>query len=297
VKRVAAFVVLVSCARPIDVVATAAPVDAGPETSAQDAPSTLPEAGTDSPPPPGPTPHPACPPGATVLVLGPNNDLSLFEPETDSFKDLGPIDCTAALITGKQPRSLAADNDGTAYVLFETGELAIVPPGAPNACKAWGKAVAPPQVDVGLALFGAKSLLYLGEDDFLYREPNDPSSQWESVGQLAGGDHVRALIGTADSRLYAVLSPSTKTAYRVAKMDPESGKVGVTSLVPASDVAPDPGAPAGFALWGDELLIFTEKALARYTLSTLEVHAPKILSEITGPVMAAASPPCASTLD
>src|SRR5262249_1733114 len=159
-------VLVASCSRPVDVVATALPFDAGPDT-AQDSPSTLPEAGPDSHPPP-PTPHPSCPPGPNVVVLGPNNDLSLFDPETDSFKDLGPIDATAAGIAGKQPRPLAVDDSGMAYVLFETAEIAVVPMGAPNGCKPWGKAVATPSTDVGLALFSAKPLLYLGEDDFLY---------------------------------------------------------------------------------------------------------------------------------
>jgi hypothetical protein len=124
-----------------------------------------------------------------------------------------------------------------------------------------------------------------------------PIANWDAVGKLGTGDSIRALLGTADGRLYGVLAPPAAMAYRVAHIAPERGTLGGTFTIPTSAYAPDPAGPAGFALWGDSLLVFTEKAVARYVLSIAEVSPPKILSSLTAPVVAAGSPACASTLD
>ena len=107
-------------------------------------------------------------------------------------------------------------------------------------------------------------------------------------------DHVRALLGTGDGRLFGVLEPSAKTAYRVATIDPLKGVLGATVDVP-TPFGIDPESEGAFALWGGSLLVFMEKGLARYDFATSVFHPPELVP-FPALIAAAAAPPCASTL-
>ena len=85
-----------------------------------------------------------------------------------------------------------------------------------------------------------------------------------------------SLLGTGDGRMFAVIAPATKSEYRVTSIDPNAATTGATILVPTA-FGLDPESPAGFALWGSSLLVFTTKALTRYDFATGTVSSPEIV--------------------
>jgi hypothetical protein len=169
--------------------------------------------------------------------------------------------------------------------------------GPSGACDLSLKAAGPITVanGAGFALTRSGSpLFYLGEDSGLY-ESDGSTAPWTVLATLAASDHFRALIGTGDGRLFGVIAPRVKDAYRVSSIDPVKGALGGTVLVPAAAGA-DADGPAGFALWGDVLFVFTEKTLAQYNFATGIQTAPLNLPDLAASIIAAASPPCASSL-
>ena len=296
------------CSRPIDYVATPddaalALVDAGGarETGAPDgspnSPSdaAVPEASADSAV--NPIPRFACSNGAQVMLLTAANELLSFDPATDKTASLGTLPCTGAI--GNAPGvALAVDDDGLVFVLANTGDLALLDLSAAT-CDSWTTSAAPltPGNGAGLTITNsADPQVFLGVDDGLFYTSDVPMFDvWTGAGNLASAtDFTRALLGTGDGRLFGVIAPGTATAYRVTSLDPNSGAAGATVLVP-STAGSDPAGPAGFALWADTLLVFTQRSLRRYDFASGVVTAPEILN-LSAAVVAASSPPCASTL-
>jgi hypothetical protein len=280
-----------ACARPVDLVATASdaahddappPNDAGKDLA-------VPEIGD-----PNPVPHPACAPGTRIVALGESNMLYAFDPGTNDVTELGAVSCPEL----GDPKLLAVAVDDQQFMYFAGADAQIVmlPSGATKGCKQFGKLpTGPPTGSVAFTVWNElKPLMYLGLDQVLFRSSPDPPPYWQVVGKLAS-DPIVALVGTGYTRLYAVLPPVTKSDYRIAWLDPETGAPGSAVLVPAGALAPDPSGPAGFALWGDTLLIFTAKQVATYAFSTGDTGARA--AQISVPILGAASPPCASTLD
>lgn len=289
---VASLLVLpVACTRPVDLVAV--PTDGGASTSKDAADTGITHTPTTEA---GPTPTSACPPGTTLLLLTLKGGLLMFDPASDAVKYLGAIDCPT--YAAGVPISLAVGDDARVYVLYDSGTIIQFPAGTVNAtdCKPWGKAPALPtgQNGAGLAISGTKdAAFFLGVDLAIYSASALVDfTVWTQTGKLDPADHVRALLGTGDGRLFGVLGPSATSSYRVTSIDPATGVTGATILVP-SDVGSDQ--PAGFALFSDSLLVFTEKSLTRYNFATGVLSSPEIIGSY-GPIVAAASPPCASTL-
>ena len=275
----------VRCTRPLDVVSIS--TDGGAESGvpASDAGLTSVDA--------GPTPKITCTQEPSITLLGVKNELFYFDPKADIAKSYGVINCPEA---AGNALSLAVDDGGLVYVAFDSGIIILLPPGATTGCKQWGKVPALPTSANGAGFTNANSVspsFYLGVDQAIYKTGSAQFGVWSQIGKLDPSDNVSALMGTGDGRLFAVISPGTKSTYRITSVDPSGGTQGATVLVPSPTGAPD--APAGFALWGPSVLVFTEKALTRYNFATGEVGAPEIFDPI-GPIVAAASPPCASTL-
>ena len=115
---------------------------------------------------------------------------------------------------------------------------------------------------------------------------------WVQTGKIAASDHVSALLGTGDGRLFGVVAPATGGNFRVTSLDPASGATGATVLVP--DVTGSADSPAGFSLYGDTLLMFTNNEVTRYEFATGVLMHPEVITNVDS-VIAAASPPCASS--
>jgi hypothetical protein len=292
-RSLALVLALAACGRPVDLVATAS--DAAPDGPGDRPPLDSGVLEAQSPTPPA-IPRVACPPGTMVIVLGEGNVVYAFDPKNEQLAMLGTVTCPE--LGSRKLRAVAVGDDTLIYFVTDDGLIILVPPGTPpQGCKVWGKAPGPPTANVGFTLLGSggNPLVYYGVDEVLYQMPNGPSN-WQLVGKLDPTDLVEALVGSGDNRLYAVLPPATKTAWRVARLDPIRAAVGGTVLVPTGPLAPDPSGPVGFALWGDTLLVFMQKAVVTYAFSTGDVGAPTLVP-IGTPVLGAASPPCASTVD
>jgi hypothetical protein len=271
------------CTRPLDLVSLS--TDAGTDGAALDAGPTA----VDS----GPTPTITCPRDPSITLLTDKNELYYFDPKADVAKSYGVISCPEA---GGNAVSLAVDDNGLTYVAFDSGLILQMKEGAVTTCAQWGKVPALPTSPngIGFAIDDSKDpSFHIGVDQGVYQTGAAAFGVWSQIGKLDPADHVSALMGTGDGRLFAVVSPGVKLSYRITSIDPAAGTQGATVLVPSSAGAPDN--PAGFALYGASVLVFTEKALTRYDFATGAVGAPEIIDPI-GTIIAAASPPCASTL-
>jgi hypothetical protein len=104
---------------------TDAAFDAGPdvqEADVEDVPEIIDVPPTlDIAPPPEVTPFCSDPSITQIYVVTEDNELLAFQPPTLSFTPVGTINCPAK--AGYTPFSMAVDHLGTAYVVFNDGEL------------------------------------------------------------------------------------------------------------------------------------------------------------------------------
>lgn len=276
-----------ACTRPVDVVASFVDASDASDAGALDAG----EVDAANAPDAGPTPTYACATVAPITVLTGDGRLAQYDPQTSKATVLGTLECADAF--GK-PLALATDDAGMVYVLYDDGVLAQFPPGLASPCKVWGKPPVPLPAGegAGLAASGERTLV-LGAEQRLYAATTDPSAAWTQIGKLDVDDRVRALAGTGDGRLFGVLAPDDGEAYRVTSLAAGASGAGATLLVPAASGST--ANPAGFALYADELLVLSEGSVIRYAFATGTVSAPVLVPELAS-VLAATSPPCASTL-
>jgi hypothetical protein len=286
---------VVACTRPVDLVASATDggVDAATDAPVDGAFVDRPEAAPSQEA--GPTPRVACPKTANVMLITTTGELLSFDPRTDTLASLGPITCLE--VGTLDPVALATSDDGSVFVLDRSAVIIYLPPGTSDACKVWNKAAEPPIPNGGgLAIVGSTDPAFvLGVAPRFYRaSATTPDGLWTSLpGTLDPADHTRALLGTGDGRLFAVVEPSTKGAYRLTSID-EKGASGATFYVP-TPFGIDPTTDGAFALWGAQLLVFTQKGVERFDFATGLVEDPVIVP-FPVPPAAAAAPPCASTL-
>ncbi len=205
--------------------------------------------------------------GATlVYVVGESNVLYSFYPPTAAFTQLGILACPTTLPSPQggpaTPFSMAVDKKGTAFVVFDSGELFQV---STRTAACVSTPYAPNQDGIttfGMGFVGSPS----GTGDTLYVAP-DPMSTLATIDTTSfvlsivapfGPEMVTEaeLSGTGDGRLfafYAATDPNSGMSSAVAQIDPTNATVvanNVLSSLPQGD-------GWAFAFWGGSFYLFT----------------------------------------
>jgi hypothetical protein len=223
--------------------------DAGPD--AEDAGPDVVDAPPDVPPPPI-----ICEDaGITyIYLITVENDLYHFYPPDLSFAKNGTIDCTL----GPTPYSMAVDRAGTAYVLFNNGELFEVStanaacdttdfvPGQDNFSVLFGMGFSSNKDDPGETLFIA------GQEPGRLGIIDPFTMELTTVGAFDKNIGNAELTGTGDARLFAFGVDNPNAVIHLAEIEKETAKV-------LSDETIDFPASIGawaFAFWGGDFYFF-----------------------------------------
>ena len=207
--------------------------------------------------------------GKVIFVVSSENVLLSFDPAKLSFSQIGALSCPAGL--GDTPFSMAVDREGTAFVLYQSGNIFKVST-KDASCKPSG--YQPNQLGwsrFGMAYVsdtagGASETLYvidgtglsgLGNNQGLGKISN--SGQLSSVGQFDKGMAGRTaeVTGLGDGRLFAFFVDSSTSASSVAEIDKSSGAV----LSNEAQALPEINAWA-FAHWGGSFYLFNGDGLS-----------------------------------
>lgn len=211
-------------------------------------------------------------PSATlVYVMTQQRELFSFYPPTNAFRRIGTIGCPGATGAGAAPFSMAVDQQGVAFVVFDDGRLYRVST-LDASCS-----TTPYVVDqqgfhtfgMGFAVDNASGAG--GESLYVVENPGGGNGR-RSLGLgridlqtfdlrfLGGFDRTiqRAeLTGTGDGRLYAFHGdPFNTTRSTISELDKATGRVLAASNVA---VAAEPAAFA-FAFWGGRFYVFTARS-------------------------------------
>lgn len=201
--------------------------------------------------------------GKVIFVVSSENVLLKFDPATLGFSTIGALKCPASF--GDTPFSMAVDRSGTAFVLYQSGNIFKV--STENAgCTASG--YKPSQL--GWARFG---MAYVsdaagGESETLYVIDGtglsgsgankglgkiSQSGQLSAIGQFDQGlaGRTAEVTGLGDGRLFAFFVDSSKNTSSVAEVDKTSGKV----ISNEPQALPEINAWA-FAHWGGSFYLF-----------------------------------------
>jgi hypothetical protein len=208
--------------------------------------------------------------GATQIYLMTGEYiLYSFYPPTLALTPIGMISCPDPM--GTKPFSMAVDREGTAFVVYQDGNLFQVST-ATAACI--GTPYSPDQD--GISTFGmgyvgnlavdAGETLYVSADNFngtgtgptSLGTINTTSFTLSIVGQ-ANLD-LAELTGTGDGRLFAFWPPNGQTpsgsilpGAAVSQLDPATAQVIATTPLPTVSF----GSGWAFAFWGGDFYLFT----------------------------------------
>lgn len=195
-----------------------------------------------------------CPdPSSTyIYVVTEQKELLSFYPPTAAFMSIGTLACPTADSTAT-PYSMAVDRRGTAYVLYNDGELFRVSTRTVR-CTATSFASTPTFSQFGMG-FAADSN---GTTDTLYVAPSAagvlgtigiPAFNTNVVGSLPLQDS--ELTGTGDGRLFAFYSAPASMA--IAQLDRSNANVLSNTNLPSVQH----GVGWAFAFWGGDFYLFT----------------------------------------
>jgi hypothetical protein len=211
-----------------------------------------------------------------VYVVDNTNNFLSFDPRKlgtadDPFTPIGVLNCPAgAPLTGwtapATPFSMSVDRDGTAWVLYTSGEIFNVDL-TTAACSA--SAFTPHQQGGAWELFGmgystdsagadTEKLFISGGPIMPVPQPDsgyiDPSTlQITNTGSISVGENSPELTGTGDAKLYGYFPGTTGNGF-VQEIDKAAGDV-TGSAMQAGAVSGGPAAWA-FAHWGGKFYIF-----------------------------------------
>ena len=259
--------VLAGCGRteptPVDDDEDAAAIDAtiddsfAPEAMV-DADEALPP--IDSPHPPPDVIRDDCPdPSATLIYLiTDRNALLSYYPPTNAFHHIGTVRCLDAP-SGTTPFSMAVDRKGTAYVVYNDGELyrvstktaactktPFVPRGA---FRSFGMAFTADGIGPGETLYLASSVAITNELGTLDLSTFSVHTVAPFVPDLEEAE----LTGTGDGRLFAFHTPIHARTARIAQLDKATATVISENDLPTIEF----GGGWAFAFWGGSFYLFT----------------------------------------
>jgi hypothetical protein len=293
--------------------------DAGPDVV--DAPADAPPDVVDAPPdaPPDVQVVPECADAGIqyVYLITEENELYHFYPPDltsgTALVDIGPISCPAAM--GDTPFSMGVDRKGTAYSVFNSGNLFKFSTGDPSNCQA--TPYVPTTIGNGVT-FGmgfASDLndpgetLYVASDDFTDGGPLTPeflgsidvkSYTLKTIGQFPKVIGNAELTGTGNGRLFGfgVNDVPGNTTFRLLEFDTASA--GLISDIPLQ-------MPTGtqyiygwaFAFWGGDFYFFTSPQqgtsnISRYTPQPGDTTATaELLLQVPNTIVGAGVSTCA----
>ncbi|HEY8038237.1 MAG TPA: hypothetical protein VIF15_00515 [Polyangiaceae bacterium] len=199
-----------------------------------------------------------------VYVIMADSHLAYFDPASDTFNPIAPLDCPAA--PGDSPNSMAVDRQGTAYVSYHDGSLFRVdtrtagcsPTGFVPGQGGWRS------YGMGFTTQGAgpAETLYVAESS--YAQPSRGlatidvrSYAFGFVGAFspALGSAVE-LSGTGDGRLFAFSVDSPGPGSHLVEVDPAGARVLSSTSLPVGS----PSAGFAFAYWGGDFYVFLSGA-------------------------------------
>jgi len=230
--------------------------DAGPPADARlDAPADVVDAAFDAPPP-------VCDDaGVTyIYVVTEQNGLWSYYPPANSFTFIGDISCPAAI--GSTPYSMAVDRGGTAYVLFDDGELFKVST-ADASCSATSFVVGQHGFDTFGMGFSSDTddpgeTLFVAEADFTGPSQGLASIDTQTlalsfIGPFSQPLGRMELTGTGDGRLFGFSLDNPGPGSHLSQFD--KATAAVLSSIPLAVGAVDDG--FAYAFWGGSFYIFT----------------------------------------
>ncbi len=272
--RFAVIIVLLSAACSSDSAQTTSisspasdPADAGGDGN----PSTAGGAMTPADMPPGtPSRDDDCSDAAKlVYVVDADAELSSFRPDTGVFTSIGKLDCpTMGGLPvpspiplpglGGTPFSMSVDRDGTAWVLYDTGDLFRVDT-KDASCTATTRVAG----EAGFQIFGmgfasdtanssAETLYIVNNGDGSFGSLDTKTGAAKMLGTVGGAAE---LTGTGAGELWGFL-PDTRPP-RIDLMDKKSGRAMRTISLAAIEGAPEAWA---FAFWGGDFWLFLKRA-------------------------------------
>jgi hypothetical protein len=196
-----------------------------------------------------------------VYVVSETYELLSFYPPDATFTLIGKLTCPATPSTAT-PFSMAVDRKGTAYVVYNNGQLFKVST-ADASCKATsfvsGQMGFTTTFGMGFATIGAGP----AEQLFVAADPTGGATlatidtttfALSTIGMVTPPAYLPELTGTGDGRLYGFYAPdSTSMTMAVGEFDKSNGNIlGADAL---SSV--DRGTAWAFAFWGGDFWLFT----------------------------------------
>ncbi len=210
----------------------------------------------------------------SVYVVTSADELLEFDPPSGAFNDLGPLECPT-MQSGSGAFSMAVAHDGTAYVVYDDGEL-FTADIASAACTATTSPIDTssftPTFGMGFSTDpdGLGETLYLSGDSTpgLLGTLDTTSFVVAPVGPFSSNIGEAELTGTGDGRLFAFGVGAEPNGADLAELDKTSAAI-------LSDiVVPTPAAPVAwaFAFWGGDFYFFT--SVDRVTTVVGRFHPP-----------------------
>lgn len=196
-----------------------------------------------------------------IYVVTSENELLRFDPPSASFATIGTLDCPAS--NGATPFSMAVDRKGTAYVVFQDGEIFEVSTKT-AACKAtsfspkqrgfntFGMGFSADESSGGETLFVAESNFRpapsagLGSIDTTSFELTFIDTFTPPLGNLV------ELTGTGDGRLYGIFINTDANSSNIGRIDKRDATVTDLLEVPLGASTHS----LAFSFWGGDFYVF-----------------------------------------
>ncbi len=260
--------------------------DAGPDVfDAADAFDAPPDA-----PPDAPVVNDCADAGITfIYVITAQNTLYSFYPPSGAFTFIGTIACPTTT-PNDAPFSMAVDRTGTAYVVFQSGDLFQVST-ADASCSP--TPYTPTTIGLGTTFgmgYSADTTdpgetLFVASDDPPGITPTEPeflgtldttSFQLSTVGQFPHVIGSAELTGTGDGRLFGfgVLNDNTggPPTLRLLELDKTAPQTLLSETVLSFPAAPRSLTDWAFSFWGGSFYFFT--AVDQNGPSTVSIYTP-----------------------
>jgi hypothetical protein len=211
---------------------------------------------------------PECEPGALLVYLvSSSNNLYSYKPSTGQLVLKGALDCDPS--QNSNPFSMSVDRFGTAYVLYNDGNLYRVKVGDAS-CE--GTDFEPGQLDfvtfgMGFARDLATKTDQLFVSDISFSDqPGGPQPPSKGLGMIDTETMLLSLVGTYDTNItdrMEMTSSNDGNLYGYS-LDPNGGGRVIQLDKTSADVLDQTFLPIGngnsalaFAFWGDDFYVFT----------------------------------------
>jgi hypothetical protein len=200
-----------------------------------------------------------------IYVVTSENELLRFDPRPESssapFSTIGTLDCPGS--NGATPFSMAVDRKGTAYVVFQNGELFEVSTRT-AACKAtsfsprqrgfstFGMGFSADDTGLGETLFVAESNFRLGSSAGL-GSIDTGSLELAFVARFTPNlGNLVELTGTGDGRLYGIFIDTGASNSTIGRIDKRNASVSEFVKVPLGASTHS----LAFSFWGGDFYVF-----------------------------------------